>query len=401
MKRPLYLLLFVVSFTSCQFFKGEDTVENIYGKEGDTAYIEYNTLIFKRLRLTDSVITRQEYLSLLVPESYHETVATKWNIYDFTDPFKYYIQLSDSAITNTITFYPSITFITHTSSLPMDISPIDMFQDSIYETSRLPKNALDAVTDYVIPIYLKNVSNYRIKIKKPLFNIHQIDEQGKERIDESACIHIEYNEGDNIYEQIIYACLEKRFLQVESYNSTCEWRIKNIASVKSAKGMLDYHLAIFQTVLNSATTTPSWAYYYDYLCKNNFRDKKSISINDYINRFAHTPPISEAQELTIFHTKQNTLRKIYAAYTMYLNNIEFYFDKDESSVALPKGYLAAWSSTDNRLLVTEIPNYKPTGSEEVAWVQIRKNESQMLYHFLEGSSAPEVGDPLFENDLFH
>jgi hypothetical protein len=86
---------------------------------------------------------------------------------------------------------------------------------------------------------------------------------------------------------------------------------------------------------------------------------------------------------------------------MYLNNIEFYIDKDGTNVALPKGYIAAWSSTGSELLVTEVPNFKPDMNSEIAWVQIRKNESQMLYHFLEGSIAPEVGDPLFENDLYH
>jgi hypothetical protein len=255
--------------------------------------------------------------------------------------------------------------------------------------------------DYIIPIYAPEASNHRVIYKKPLYNIHQIDEDGKDIEDETACIHIEYTEGEKSFDHILYASLEKRFIRIESYNSTCEWRIKNIVSIKSVKGLLDFNLSIFQTVINSAKTSPSWAYYYNYLCHNNFRNTKSLSLTHYQHLFKQAPPIADAHELTIYHTHQNILRKTFAAYTMYLNNIEFYIDKDGTNVALPKGYIAAWSSTGSELLVTEVPNFKPDMNSEIAWVQIRKNESQMLYHFLEGSIAPEVGDPLFENDLYH
>lgn len=400
MKTTLALLFISITFVGCHFFDKNETV-HIYDGSSDTTAFELNTLVFKRVSVYDSVLLNQEFISLLMPSDFDLQIKKVWKTSDFTDPFKYFIQLSDTDKTTTFTFFPSLTFITNTSSKPLDVVTINPYTDTLFETSNLPKNALDALSDYVLPIYVKTASNYRIKLKKPLYNIHQLNENGKDVDDETACLHIEYSEGDNVYEQIVYAALEKRFIKIESYNSTCEWRIKNIVSIKTAKGFLNYNLSMFQAIISSTRMNPEWAYYYNYLCSNNFRSKMLHTINDYKSLLRKIPPIAEAQELSVYHTQQNLLRKTFAAYCMYLNNIEYYFDKDGTNIALPKGYIAAWSSTDSRLLVTEVPNYKPNIDELNAWVQIRKNESQMIYNFLEGSSAPDAGNPLFEDDLYH
>lgn len=378
-----------------------EVIENRINSDSDTNNLEFKTLTFFRVPFTDSLVTQDEVINLLIPEGYSIKQSIVWKTKDYSDPLKFSLELRDTAGFNIINFFPNLTFITNTSSLPLNASSIKIDKDTIYESSNMPKNAIDALVDYVLPVYVPSYMQARIIIKKPLYNIHQTNAENKEINAETACIHIEFSEHGNQYEQVLYATLEKQFLHVESYNTTCEWRIKNIVSIKTAKGFLNNNMAIFQTIINSARLTPVWTYYYTFICNNNFRNKKNISIDDYIKRFQSSPSLAEAQELNDYHTKQNILRKTFAAYSMYLNHLEYYIDKDGVNVALPEGFIAAWSSTSSQIRVTKVPNYRPETSETNAWVQIRRNESQLTYYYLDGSSAPEVGDPLFENPLYH
>ncbi len=396
----LILIILSILIVSCSGDKVE-VIENELISNADTGYIENKTLTFSRVPFIDTIVTQEEFLNLLIPEGYMIHSNLQWKTTDYTDPLKFAITLMDTVEFNMLYFHPSLTFITKTSSLPLQTRSVRIEKDTVYESSNMPRNAIDALVDYVLPIYIESSGNARIMLKKPLYNIHQTGIDGKEINAETACIHIEYTENNTPYEHVIYATLEKHYLQVESYNSTCEWKIKNIVSVKSVKGFLNNNMAIFQTIINSARLSPSWAYYYTFICSNDFRTKKNVTLYDYSHRFKTCPSIAEAQELSEYHRYQNVLRKTFAAYSMYMNHLEYYVDKDGMNVALPEGFTAVWSSTSSKLVITNVPNFKPLFSDLVAWVQIRKNESQSTYHYLEGSSAPEAGDPLFENPLYH
>ncbi len=394
-----YLFLLTTLFGCSDGVK--QIIVNQYSSDSDSINVEQDkTIVFKNISFKDTIITNEDFLSVFIPESYLVNQSIFWNSADVSDPLKFQIEIKDSFDSNTITFFPSLTFITKTASLPLDLSTVKLTKDTIYESSHLPTNAIDALTDYVIPLYITSPEQVRNVEKKPLSNIHFIRTDNKEDNGETACVKFEYTNGEKQYEQIIYGTLEKHFTQIESYNSTCEWRIKNIVSIRTAKGYLDDNIALFQTVINSSRISPLWAYHYAFLCKNNLREKKHVTLSDYQNIFKHTPPLSEATELADYHRLQNILRKTFLAYSMYKTQIEYYIDKDGINIALPKGYIAAWSSTASEILLTEVPNFKPIQSGDVAWVQIKRNESQSAFYFLDGSSAPDSGDPLVENDLF-
>lgn len=397
------LILFVLfqSLFSCANTE-EQVVENQFTAESDTNYLGFNTIIFDYISFVDTIITNEEYLNLMIPKGYTIAKSTHWKCSDYLDPFKYQIVVEDSSGKNATTFYPSLTFITNTSSLPLNHDLIDLNKDSVYHTNKLPKNAIDAIADYVIPLYVNSSGDLRIKLKKPLYNIYYNGpaSSNKETNFETACIHFEYNDDGQTYEHIIYATLIKNFTHIETYNSTCEWQIKNIVGVRSIKNFLNDYLPIFQTIISSARLSPSWAYYYNYLCNNDFRKLNRISIIDYTNRFKGTPSIAEAEELAEYHRHQNLIRRTFSAYCMYLNHLDYYTNRDGVSIALPAGYSSAWSSTYSQILITSYPGYQPASDSDIAWTQIKRNESVNENYTIQGCMAPEHDDPYVWNELF-
>ena len=316
----------------------------------ETASAEtHSTQTFARFDLKDS-LSQQSVLSVLLPNGWSVASSVYWEFRDTTAPLKYRLAALNPLDTlERIDFYPSLAFIT-SNNVSDNATSVLRFSPV------LPQTALDAIRNFLIPMFRPGIYDLRVVEQVPLSNIEPLDSTRSLLPRETGLVRVKYAVNGQMVEEIFFAVLRKVFRSPDGYNTVCEWHVEQAASCRAREGSMDVQLPRLQTAMLSIRYDERW-------------------LVKHANMLTGRPSDTSRHRSTAAHLRlHRNLYQAARALTRYEHDIDYFVDKTGDFVALPGGYVRAWRSDAGMYVLSDATNYEPveTGSK---WYEIKRVES--------------------------
>ncbi|MCY7360795.1 MAG: hypothetical protein LH629_01805 [Ignavibacteria bacterium] len=379
MKNIILIACICLIISSCKFSSPKVYVDNVEinpdSADLSLSYHQPNKSVFNTKSLIDSTVSGNEFLSCLVPDNWDLNYYSNWNKTDKKNPFKYFLQLTDTNQIESFTRYPTSSFFTTSNSINNADHSRVINKFELMDVKKISSTAVEAIKDFIIPLYKESiVSGYIIVDQKTLNTI--VDRNVANNKKETGMVTIKYLLNEKEVEEIFFATIAKTIVTSDGYNSECNWQIENAVSFRTLAGQLEDELGVFQTIVYSIKDEPDWYYKYTMIKKMNNKNLQSnLSIPVLKSLFKTSTPdadiINDAEEI------KNNNKKPTSVYISYKPSFNPFIDKTGNLVIFPNGYETAWKNKENIYVLSDDMKYNPNPKDNLDWVELKKNVSIM------------------------
>jgi hypothetical protein len=384
----LYLIAcFLLLLLSCQERSEKVITDNagIGAQSDDSINTNSGVYKFRMCDFIDSSVSNQKFLSCMLPFDWDVKYYTKCVTGDNHSPVKFGITAEDTSETQRFELFPVYSFVTTSNSPVGRRDSINANKNNLMRVENISGTAMDAIKDFIIPYCRKDLgSDYHIIEEKPLDN-QTLNSQDVNTPTETGMVRIEYTQQGKVFDEIIFATVQKNYISLNGYDSKCLWYINYACSFRTLKGQLNDELGVLQTIIGSIQYNSDW--YYKYFHAIQSLTEESYTKEKVISLFVNSPVPHTSADLLPIETSEKEMAKAFDIYTEYDIKIDAYINSTGGVIRLPKGYKMAWKSSKDDYLLAENVEYNPAIKDKIDWVELKKNESLIGEQYLKGCQA--------------
>jgi hypothetical protein len=338
-------------------------------------------LRLKRISVIDKQGTGGEAFSFLVPVDWIVDADVYWLFDNPGMPANAYVKAKSPDGDLMFEAMPVLPFFWTSSQFSLSMNP----PGSVYAGHRVaqPVNALDGLTNIVLPTYRKNVQNLQIidrsnmpeLVKSIATSGNQTN--GLQHFATGAKLKLNYTLQNQLYEEELYGISEGSTGYVtdlyQGQVSSTFWYLEYLYAFTAAKGKLEPNRKTFEIIIQSFKMNKQWF--------NTYMQVVQMLINQNMQAIYQAGQISRiisqtnneiSQIITdSYWQRQSVNEKVANNFSQYIRGTANYIDKGKI-VELPDYYNNVWSNGNGEYILSNGNNYDPNKLINGNWQRIER-----------------------------
>jgi hypothetical protein len=324
-----------------------------------------------------------EAFSLLIPADWQTQGGVMWPLQNPAMPAEVAFRAFSPATPDALEVFP-------TRACSYNPALLGMFPiGSLYMGSEMrePMHARQALKTMVIGRNRTGASDLRVTSEADVPELQAIAEQiaaqelrqgapGVQAHVTAAKVRVEYSLGGQPVEEEFYGTVTAYAFPVGGFGQTATiWTRDHLFSFRAAKGQLDSHARLYETIVKSFTVNPQWLNKYlqvvRMLTQQQIQNIHRIGeLSRYLSRTSNE--ISDMM-MQAYENRQAAYDRISTNFSQTIRGVDEWIDPATGThTELPSGYDNAWVNGLGEYVLSENPSYNPNIESNQNWQPLKR-----------------------------